>query len=155
MEKTFGNKCNYNTMIRTLYEVQQKEDKMVEEYMLCIHDAVTVIHRAYPEHLPDQGEISGKTASTMDYAPTFMMSLALQWRNCPRGNRPTPHSIHCTLLQRSWRLGSWHRPVIMPSAWMLIERSIGATLCQQEGWWPWRRKEWHQPIPPLGRTPSQ
>ena len=43
MEKTFGNKCNYDAMIRTLYEVQQKEDEMVAEYMLHIHDVVTVI----------------------------------------------------------------------------------------------------------------
>ena len=55
MEKKFGNKRNYDAMIRTLYEVQQKEDEMVEEYMLCIHDAVTVIHHVYPEYLPDHG----------------------------------------------------------------------------------------------------
>ena len=55
MEKTFGNKHDYDAMIRTLYEVQQKEDETVEEYMLCILDAVTVIHRAYLECLPDQG----------------------------------------------------------------------------------------------------
>ena len=55
MEKTFSNKRDYDAMIRTLYEVQQKEDKTIEEYMLHIHDAVTVIHHAYPEHLPDQG----------------------------------------------------------------------------------------------------
>ena len=55
MEKMFDNKRDYDTMIRTLYEVQQKEDKTMEEYMLCIHDAVAVIHRAYPERLPDQG----------------------------------------------------------------------------------------------------
>ena len=53
MEKTFGNKCDYDTMIRTLYEVWQKEDKMVEEYMLHIHDVVTVIRHAYLERLPD------------------------------------------------------------------------------------------------------
>ena len=52
MEKTFG---NYNAMIRTLYEVQQKEDETVEEYMLCIHNAFAVICHAYPEHLPDGG----------------------------------------------------------------------------------------------------
>ena len=55
MEKTFGNKCDYDAMIRTLYEVQQKEDETVEEYMLHIHDTVVVICRVYPEHLPDQG----------------------------------------------------------------------------------------------------
>ena len=55
MEKTFGNKRDYNAMIRTLYEVQQKEDETVEEYMLCIRDAVTVICCAYLERLPDWG----------------------------------------------------------------------------------------------------
>ena len=55
MEKKFGNKCDYDATIRTLYEVQQKEDKTVEEYMLHIHDAIAVIHHTYPEHLPDQG----------------------------------------------------------------------------------------------------
>ena len=44
---------NYDAMIRTLYEVQQ-EDEIVAEYMLCIHDAVMVIHHAYPECLLDQ-----------------------------------------------------------------------------------------------------
>ena len=42
-------------MIRTLYEVQQKEDETMEEYMFCIHEVVTVIHRPYLEHLPDWG----------------------------------------------------------------------------------------------------
>ena len=43
MERTFGNKHNYDAMIRTLYEVQQRDDEMVEEYMLRIHEAVAVI----------------------------------------------------------------------------------------------------------------
>ena len=55
MERTFGNKHNYDAMIRTLYEAQQRDDEMVEEYMLHIHKAVVVIHRAYPDHLPDKG----------------------------------------------------------------------------------------------------
>ena len=54
MEKMFGNKRDYDAMIRTLYEVQQK-DKTVEEYMLRIHDTVMVIQCAYLEHLPNQG----------------------------------------------------------------------------------------------------
>ena len=55
MEKTFGNKHGYDAMIRTLYEVQQKEEKTMEEYMLCIHVAIMVICCMYPKHLPDQG----------------------------------------------------------------------------------------------------
>ena len=53
MEKTFGNKGDHDAIIRTFYEVQQKKDKTVEEYMLCIHDAVVVICHAYLECLPD------------------------------------------------------------------------------------------------------
>ena len=49
------NKRNYDAMIRTLYEVQQKEDEMVEEYMLRIHNVVMVICHTNPEHLPDCG----------------------------------------------------------------------------------------------------
>ena len=55
MEKTFSNKRDYDAMIMTMYEVQQKEEETVGEYMLCIHDAVTVIYCTYPEHLPDWG----------------------------------------------------------------------------------------------------
>ena len=43
MERTFGNKRDYNAMIRTLYEVQQRDDETVGEYMLCIHEVVVVI----------------------------------------------------------------------------------------------------------------
>ena len=55
IERTFGNKRDYNAMIRTLYEVQQRDDKTVEEYMLRIHEAVTIIHQAYPDRFPDSG----------------------------------------------------------------------------------------------------
>ena len=43
-------------MIRILYEVQQRDDEMVEEYMLCIHEAVAVICCTYPERLHDWGQ---------------------------------------------------------------------------------------------------
>ena len=56
MERTFGNKHDYDAMIRTLYEVQQRDDEMMEEYMLCLHEAVVVIHRAYPDYLLDRGQ---------------------------------------------------------------------------------------------------
>ena len=57
MERTLSNKRDYDAMIRTLYEVQQRDDKMVEEYMLRIHEVVVVIHRAYPDRLPERGGI--------------------------------------------------------------------------------------------------
>ena len=55
MEKTFSNNHDYDAMIGTLYEVQQRENETMEEYMLRIHNAVTVILRVYSERLPDQG----------------------------------------------------------------------------------------------------
>ena len=55
MERTFGNKRDYDAMMRTLYEVQQRDDETVEEYMLRIHEVVAIC-RVYPDHLPDRGQ---------------------------------------------------------------------------------------------------
>ena len=56
MDHMFGNIRDYNTMIRSLYEIRQKDSETVEEYMLRIHKAVVVICCAYPEWIPDQGK---------------------------------------------------------------------------------------------------
>ena len=34
MDHTFGNVCDYNSMIQSLYEIHQKEHETVEEYIL-------------------------------------------------------------------------------------------------------------------------
>ena len=44
MKKTFGNKCDYDAMIRTLYKVQQREDETLEEYMLRIHPTFDTLY---------------------------------------------------------------------------------------------------------------
>ena len=49
MDHAFGDIHIYDTMIRSLYEIWQKEGESVEEYMLQIHKAVVVIHHAYPD----------------------------------------------------------------------------------------------------------
>ena len=54
MDVTFGNVHDF--MIRYLYEIQQKEVKSMEEYMLKIHEAVVVICCAHPDHVSDQGK---------------------------------------------------------------------------------------------------
>ena len=41
-------------MIRSLYEIRQKEGESVEEYMLQIHKAMVVICRTYPDQVTDQ-----------------------------------------------------------------------------------------------------
>ena len=54
MDRVFGEVSEANTMIRSMYEIRQMEKETMEEYMLCIHEAVVVIWHAYPERLTNQ-----------------------------------------------------------------------------------------------------
>ena len=89
-EKIFGNKCDYNAMIRTLYEVQQKEDKMVEEYMLCIHNAVTVICHTYLECLPDCGRDLKKDCFYHGLCPYLHDALSFAVAELPKKEQAHP-----------------------------------------------------------------
>ena len=95
MEKTFSNKQDYDAMIRTLYEVQQKEDKTVEEYMLCIHDAVVVIPCTYPEQLPDRGRDLKKDHFYHGLCPYLHDVLSFEMAELPE--REQAHSTFDTL----------------------------------------------------------
>ena len=90
MEMTFGNKHDYNAMIRTLYEVQQKEDKIVEEYMLCIHGAVVVIHCVYPECLPDWGSDLKKDRFYHGLGPYLHDALSFAMVELPEREQACP-----------------------------------------------------------------
>ena len=90
MERTFGNKWDYDAMIRTLYEVQQRDDETVEEYMLHIHEVVTIIRQAYPDHLPDRGQdlkkdrfYHGLCPYLHDALSSAMAELAEREQACP------------------------------------------------------------------------
>ena len=56
MDRTFGNVHDYDSMIRSLYEIRQKENETVEDYMLRVHEAVAVVKCAYPDQVPNEGE---------------------------------------------------------------------------------------------------
>ena len=90
MERTFGNKCDYDAMIRTLYEVQQRDDKMVEEYMLCIHEAVVVIRRAYPDCLPDRGRDLKKDRFYHGLHPYLHNALSFAMAELPKREQTCP-----------------------------------------------------------------
>ena len=92
MEKMFGNKHDYNAMIRTLYKVQQKEDETVEEYMLYIHDAITVICHVYPEHLPDQGRDLKKDCFYHGLHPYLHDTLSFAMVELPEREQARPTS---------------------------------------------------------------
>ena len=56
MDWAFGDVNDYDTMIRSLYKIRQKDNESVEEYMLHIHEAVAVSRCAYPDQISDQGK---------------------------------------------------------------------------------------------------
>ena len=90
MERTFGNKHDYDAMIRTLYEVQQRDDEMVEEYMLCIHEAVAVICRVYPERLPDWGPDLKKDHFYHGLCPYLHDALSFAMAELPEREQACP-----------------------------------------------------------------
>ena len=90
MERTFGNKRDYDAMIRTLYEVQQRDDEMVEEYMLRIHEVVVVIHRAYPDHLLDRGQDLKKDRFYHGLHPYLHDALSFAMAELPKREQVCP-----------------------------------------------------------------
>ena len=90
MEKTFSNKRDYDAMIRTLYEVQQKEDETMEEYMLHIHYAVMVICHAYPECHPDWGRDLKKDCFYHGLCPYLHDSLSFAMAELPEREQAHP-----------------------------------------------------------------
>ena len=90
MERTFSNKCDYDAMIRTLYEVQQRDDETVEEYMLCKHEAVVVIHRAYPDSLPDRGRGLKKDHFYHGLCPYLHDALSFTMAELPKREQARP-----------------------------------------------------------------
>ena len=90
MEKTFGNKHNYDAMIRTLYEVQQRDDETVEEYMLHIHEAVAMIRHVYPEHLPDRGQDLKKDHFYHGLCPYLHDALSFAMAELPKREQACP-----------------------------------------------------------------
>ena len=53
MDHAFGDMCECDTMIWSLYEIRQEEGESVEVYMLQIHEAVAVIHCTYLDQVTD------------------------------------------------------------------------------------------------------
>ena len=152
MERTFGNKRDYDAMIRTLYEVQQRDDETVEEYMLCIHEAVVVICRAYPDHLPDRGRDLKKDRFYHGLCPYLHDALSFAMVELPKREQARPTFDTLYMLAKKLEVGqpacthwytTWH-----------IGTSPGTTLSWWAGWQPWRKRGRHCPTRSQGRTPS-
>ena len=107
MDKAFGNKRDYDAMIRTLYEVQQKEDETVEEYMLHIHDVVMVIHHAYLEHLPDHGRDLKKDHFYHGLCPYLHDALSFAMAELPERDQAHPTFDTLYTLAKELEAGQW------------------------------------------------
>ena len=68
----------------------RKKDETVEEYMLQIHDAVVVIHCAYPESLPDQGRGLKKNHFYHDLCPYLHDALSFMMAELPKRKQAHP-----------------------------------------------------------------
>ena len=154
MERMFGNKRDYDAMIRTLYEVQQRDDEMVEEYMVHIHEAVVVIRRAYPDRLPDRGWDLKKDCFYHRLRPYLHDALSFAMAELPEREQACPHLTLYTCLLRSWKRDNRRICAGTPPALRHIGTSTGATSRRRAGWQPWRKRGWCYLTRSQGRTLS-
>ena len=150
MEKTFGNKHNYDAMKRTLYEVQQKEDKTVEEYMLHKHDALVVIYC-----LPDRGRDLKKDHFYHGLHPYLHDALSFAMAELPKREQARPmfdtlYTLVKKLEARQPARTHWYAP--SSDAYREKHRHYPVlagrvAALEEEGW--------HRPTLFPGRTPSQ
>ena len=147
MERTFGNKRDYDAMIRTLYEVQQRDDKTVEEYMLHIHEAVVVIHRAYPDRLPDRGQDLKKDRFYHGLRPYLHDALSFAMAELPEREQAHPTFDTLYTLTKKLEVGQpartcWyttsskvyrdkHRCYLTPASWVAALEEEGLALSDQ------------------------
>ena len=109
MDHAFGDVCEYDTMICSLYEIRQKEGESVEEYMLQIHKAVALICHAYPDWVTDQGKNLVQDRFYHGLMPSLWDALGFTMAELPeRESGPAPVLIGCTCWLRRWRCGSLH-----------------------------------------------
>ena len=147
MERTFGNKQYYDAMIRTLYEVQQRDDEMVEEYMLRIHEVVTVIRRAFQDRLLDRGRDLKKDRFYHGLHPYLLDTLSFAMAELPEREQACPtfdilytlakklearqpvHARRYTPSSEVYR--DKHRHYVMPTGQVAALEEEGSTLSDQ------------------------
>ena len=81
MDRTFGNVCDYDSMIRSLYKICQKENETVKEYMLRVHEAVAVVKCAYPNQMPNEGEGLRRDRFNYGLTPSLRDALSFAMAN--------------------------------------------------------------------------
>ena len=108
MDCTFGNVRDYDSMIRSLYEIRQKENETVEEYMLRVHEAVAVVKRAYLDQVPNEGE--GLRRDRFYYGLTPSLRDALSFAMADLSEREQADTSFYTLYHLAQKLEVRHQP---------------------------------------------
>ena len=101
----FGNKRDYNAMIGTLHEFQQRDDEMVEEYMLHIHEAVALICQAYLDRLPDRGQDLKKDRFYHGLCPYLHDALSFTMAELPKREQAHPTFDTLYMLTKKLEVG--------------------------------------------------
>ena len=104
MDTTFGNVQDYDSMIRSLYQIGQKETENVEEYMLRIHEAVAILHRVHPEHISDQGKNLRQDQFYHGLLPHLHNTLGFAMADLPEREQADTSFDTLYMLARRWRL---------------------------------------------------
>ena len=107
MDHTFGNVHDYDSMIRSLYEIHQKENETVEEYMLRVNEAVAVVKRAYPDQVPNEGEGLRRDRFYYGLTPSLREALSFAMADLPE-SKQIPVLI--TLYHLAKKLKARHHP---------------------------------------------
>ena len=84
MDCTFGNVRDYDSMIRSLYEICQKENETVREYMLRVHEAIAVVKHACPNQVPNEGEGLRRGRFYHGLTPSLRDVLSFAMADLPR-----------------------------------------------------------------------
>ena len=108
MDRTFGNMHNYDSMIRLLYEIHQRENETFEEYMLIVHEAVAVMKCAYPDQVPNEGE--GLRRDCFYYGLTPSLRDALSFAMADLTKREQADTSFDTLYHLAKKLEAQHHP---------------------------------------------
>ena len=108
MDHTFGNVCDYDSMIWSLYEICQKNNESVEEYMLRVHEAVAIMRRAYPDQVLNEGE--GLRHDHFYYGLLLSLRDALSFTKADLPEREQADTSFDTLYHLTKKMEVCHQP---------------------------------------------
>ena len=84
IDHVFGDVREYNTMIHSLYEIRQKDEESIVEYMLKIYEALAVIHDMYPVWVVDQGKNWARDRFYHGLVPSLREALEFMMAELPK-----------------------------------------------------------------------